>query len=35
MCSECGYLHEGETPPDNCPACSHPSSYYYLMCEEY
>ena len=35
ICSECGYLHEGETPPDTCPACSHPSSYYYMMCEEY
>lgn len=35
ICSKCGYQHEGETPPDTCPACSHPSSYYYKMCEEY
>lgn len=35
ICSKCGYHHEGETPPNTCPACSHPSSYYYKMCEEY
>ena len=35
LCSKCGYSHEGESPPDVCPACSHPSSYYYRQCEEY
>jgi len=35
VCSKCGYLHEGETPPDICPACSHPASYYQQLCENY
>lgn len=35
LCSKCGYLHEGETPPDICPACSHPASYYQQQCEDY
>jgi len=21
MCIPCGYIHEGETPPDVCPVC--------------
>lgn len=35
VCRKCGYLHEGKTPPEKCPACDHPSSYYQKMCEEY
>jgi len=27
-CRNCGYLHEGTEPPDTCPACAHPRSYY-------
>ncbi|OGP13246.1 MAG: rubredoxin [Deltaproteobacteria bacterium GWA2_55_10] len=24
-CVECGYIHEGERPPDVCPTCYAPS----------
>jgi rubrerythrin len=27
-CRNCGYLHEGTEPPETCPACAHPRSYY-------
>jgi rubrerythrin len=28
ICSKCGYVHEGKTPPDVCPSCQHPKEYY-------
>ncbi len=28
-CANCGYIHEGESPPDKCPACDHPKGYFY------
>lgn len=27
-CRVCGYLHEAEKAPKNCPACLHPQSYF-------
>lgn len=27
-CLGCGYHHEGETPPDKCPACVKPQGYF-------
>ncbi len=35
VCRKCGYIHEGETPPDECPSCNHKSNYFQLKCEEY
>ncbi len=35
VCMECGYVHEDEEPPEECPSCKHPRSYFELMCEEY
>ncbi len=35
VCRECGYVHFGKEPPQACPSCSHPRSYYQLKCEEY
>jgi len=35
MCRECGYIHFGENPPEKCPSCGHPQSYFELKCEEY
>lgn len=35
VCRKCGYVHEGTEPPQVCPACNHPTSYYQCMCEEY
>lgn len=30
VCRNCGYIHEGKTAPQNCPACQHPQSYFEL-----
>ena len=27
-CLSCGYLHEGTSPPDKCPACVKPAGYF-------
>lgn len=35
VCRECGYAHFGTEPPEKCPSCDHPKSYYQLKCEEY
>ncbi|MFQ6094735.1 MAG: rubrerythrin [Candidatus Bathyarchaeia archaeon] len=35
VCRECGYLHFGREPPEKCPSCDHPKSYFQLKCEEY
>ncbi len=34
-CRNCGYVHEGEEAPDECPACKHDRAYYELFCENY
>lgn len=34
-CRNCGYLHEGEDAPDNCPACDHPQAHFELLGENY
>jgi len=34
-CRNCGYVHEGVEPPNICPACKHPQSYYEIMVENY
>lgn len=26
VCSVCGYVHEGDTPPEKCPVCNAPAS---------
>ena len=26
VCTVCGYVHEGENPPENCPQCGAPAS---------
>lgn len=30
-CLSCGYHHEGETPPDKCPACVKPHGYFEVL----
>ena len=30
-CLNCGYLHEGTSPPDKCPACVKPPGYFALL----
>ncbi|RLI92263.1 MAG: rubrerythrin family protein [Candidatus Altiarchaeales archaeon] len=35
VCRECGYVHFGREPPEKCPSCEHPKSFYQVKCEEY
>jgi rubrerythrin len=35
VCRECGYVHYGTEPPEICPSCGHPRSFYQVKCEEY
>lgn len=30
-CLVCGYIHEGTTPPQVCPACDHPYQHYMAL----
>ena len=34
-CINCGYLFEGQAPPQKCPACAHPQSYFELLGENW
>ncbi len=34
-CNNCGYIHEGESAPESCPACAHPQSYFEVLVEAY
>ncbi|MBQ6254094.1 MAG: NADH peroxidase [Bacteroidales bacterium] len=33
-CSVCGYIHEGDTPPERCPQCKVPASKFVEIKEE-
>jgi len=28
ICRKCGYMHEGQEPPEKCPSCDHPKNYF-------
>ena len=34
-CRNCGYLHEGEQAPEECPACAHPQAHFELLGENW
>ena len=34
-CSNCGYIHEGKTAPEVCPACDHQQVYFELLTENW
>ncbi len=34
-CRNCGFIYEGAEPPQVCPACQHPQSYYEILAENY
>ena len=34
VCSVCGYVHEGNTPPEKCPVCKQPAEKFNLVEEE-
>jgi rubrerythrin len=34
-CNNCGYIHEGEDAPEECPACTHPQAHFELLAENW
>jgi rubrerythrin len=34
-CRNCGYLHDGNEAPEECPACAHPQAHFELLGENY
>jgi rubrerythrin len=34
-CRNCGYIHEGKTPPKKCPACEHAEAFFEIVEENY
>ena len=34
-CQNCGYLHEGDSAPEECPACAHPQAHFELLGENW
>ena len=34
VCSVCGYVHEGEQPPETCPVCKQPADKFEKMEEK-
>ena len=34
-CRNCGYLHEGNSAPEKCPACLHPQAYFQIKENNY
>jgi rubrerythrin len=34
-CRNCGYLHEGDEAPEECPACAHPQAHFELLGENW
>jgi len=34
-CDNCGYIHEGEEAPKECPACAHPQEHFELLGENW
>ncbi|MEW6593141.1 MAG: rubrerythrin [Candidatus Hadarchaeota archaeon] len=34
-CRNCGYVHDGASAPEKCPACGFPQNYYEMMAENY
>jgi len=34
-CRNCGYIHESDTAPEECPACIHPQAHFELLAENW
>ncbi|MDH4101112.1 MAG: ferritin-like domain-containing protein [Nitrospirota bacterium] len=34
-CRNCGAVYDGEEPPEVCPTCAHPKSFFELLAENY
>ena len=35
VCLNCGYVHEGDSAPDLCPACNHPTAHFAVLAENW
>jgi len=35
VCRNCGFVHEGKSAPNNCPACNHSQAYFEIENENY
>ncbi|HNX18007.1 MAG TPA: rubrerythrin family protein [Methanoregula sp.] len=35
VCRNCGYVHEGKSAPDECPACKHPQAYFEVLVPDF
>jgi rubrerythrin len=35
VCRKCGYIHEAESAPEECPSCGHPQAYFQVQAEVY
>lgn len=34
-CRNCGYIHEGDSAPESCPACAHPRAHFEIKAENW
>jgi len=34
-CRNCGYVHEGDSAPQSCPACKHPQAYFEVLAKNW
>ncbi len=34
-CRNCGYVHEGDSAPERCPACAHPRAHFEIKAENW
>lgn len=34
-CLNCGFVYEGDSAPEKCPACAHPQAYFELLAENW
>lgn len=34
-CRNCGYIHQGDSAPERCPACDHPQAHFEILCENW
>lgn len=35
ICANCGHVHDGANAPEICPVCTHPRSFFQILCENY
>lgn len=34
-CRNCGYVHDGKSAPEKCPACDHPQAFFELLADNF